>query len=86
MMVTGTDPAQGPLPGYLPTGPTPTAGYLSELGQSLGRQEMFTRQSPARLGSLRHACPGASGDFIRKTPKAEQEPGRAQCTGRGAGV
>jgi hypothetical protein len=29
--------------------PTATAWYLSELGQSLGRQELFTRQSPERL-------------------------------------
>jgi Fic family protein len=33
--------------------PTATAWYLSELGQSLGRQELFTRQSPERLESLR---------------------------------
>lgn len=33
--------------------PTATAWYLSELGQALGRQELFTRQSPQRLEKLR---------------------------------
>jgi Fic family protein len=37
----------------LPSVPTATAWYLSELGQSLGRQELFTRQSPERLETLR---------------------------------
>lgn len=33
--------------------PTATAWYVSELGQALGRQELFTRQSPQRLEALR---------------------------------
>ena len=33
--------------------PGATAWYLSDLGRSLGRQELFTRQSPQRLEKLR---------------------------------
>ncbi|MBI2059418.1 MAG: Fic family protein [Nitrospirae bacterium] len=33
--------------------PTATAWYLAELGESRGRQELFTRQSPQRLKVLR---------------------------------
>jgi Fic family protein len=33
--------------------PTATAWYLADLGESKGRQELFTRQSPQRLKALR---------------------------------
>lgn len=35
------------------TVPTATSWYLSELGEALGRQELFTRQSPQKLKVLR---------------------------------
>src|SRR5438105_1670396 len=33
--------------------PTATAWYLADLGQALGKQELFTRQSPQKLKVLR---------------------------------
>src|SRR2546430_1379904 len=36
-----------------PTIPTRTAWYLADLGEALGKQELFTRQSPQRLKVLR---------------------------------
>lgn len=33
--------------------PTATAWYLADLGQALGKQELFTRQSPKILKVLR---------------------------------
>src|SRR5574341_1168919 len=37
----------------LETVPAATAWYLADLGRSLGKQEVFTRQSPQRLKVLR---------------------------------
>jgi Fic family protein len=37
----------------LPSIPTGTAWYLADLGQALGKQELFTRQSPQKLKVLR---------------------------------
>jgi Fic family protein len=36
-----------------PSVPTATAWYLTDLGQALGKQELFTRQSPQKLKVLR---------------------------------
>src|SRR6266571_4287601 len=36
-----------------PTIPAATSWYLSDLGQALGKQELFTRQSPQKLKVLR---------------------------------
>src|SRR5947209_5341489 len=33
--------------------PTTTAWYLADLGQALGRQDLFTKQSPQKLKTLR---------------------------------
>src|SRR5438876_8550554 len=33
--------------------PTSTSWYLTDLGQALGKQELFTRQSPQKLKVLR---------------------------------
>jgi hypothetical protein len=33
--------------------PASTGWYLAELGEALGKQELFTRQSPQRLKALR---------------------------------
>lgn len=37
----------------MPSVPTATAWYLTDLGQALGHQELFTRQSPQKLRALR---------------------------------
>src|SRR5437879_3068215 len=36
-----------------PTIPAPTSWYLADLGQALGKQELFTKQSPQKLKVLR---------------------------------
>jgi hypothetical protein len=36
-----------------PTIPSQTAWYLADLGESLGRQELFVHQSPQKLKQLR---------------------------------
>src|SRR2546426_10013356 len=36
-----------------PTVPTRTGWYLADLGEALGKQELFTRQAPQKLKALR---------------------------------
>src|SRR5437899_12140344 len=47
-MMTLRQLADGP-----PSIPAATAWYLADLGQALGKQELFTRQSPQKLKMLR---------------------------------
>src|SRR6266536_4767126 len=59
-----------------PTVPAATSWYLADLGQALGKQELFTRQSPQKLKALRehaliesaissHRIEGVEGDKSR---------------------
>jgi hypothetical protein len=44
--------------------PASTSWYLADLGESRGRQEIFTRQSPQRLEALRD-MPLLKAPFLR---------------------
>ena len=54
--------------------PASTAWYLADLGEALGRQELFTE------------CPGVSVDMIRRVLKDLRAAGRVECVGRGQGA
>lgn len=78
----------------LETIPVTTSWYLAEISESKGRQELYAKQSPQRLESLKeHAlvestdiqrkCPGVGIDMIRRVLKDLQAQGVIECLGRG---
>jgi Fic family protein len=56
--------------------PTATAWYLADLGQALGKQELFTRQSPQRLKVLREHAMIESAVSSNRIEGVEVEPSR----------
>ena len=71
-----------------PTIPTRTAWYLADLGEALGKQELFTRQSPQKLKVLReHALIESAVSSNRiEGVEVDQSRGRIECLGRGPGA
>src|SRR6266700_718153 len=58
------------------TVPTATAWYLSDLGESKGRQELFTRQSPQKLKALREHALIESAVSSNRIEGVEVDPAR----------
>jgi Fic family protein len=56
--------------------PTATAWYLADLGQALGKQDLFIRQSPQRLKVLREHAMVESAVSSNRIEGVEIEPGR----------
>ncbi len=56
--------------------PTATAWYLADLGQALGKQELFTRQAPQKLKVLREHAMIESAVSSNRIEGVEIEPGR----------
>jgi len=56
--------------------PTATAWYLADLGQALGKQELFTRQSPQRLKVLREHAMIESAVSSNRIEGVEVDPSR----------
>ena len=62
--------------GSLKSVPTASAWYLADLGQALGKQELFTRQSPQKLKVLREHALIESAVSSNRIEGVEVEPGR----------
>jgi Fic family protein len=60
----------------LPAVPTATAWSLTDLGQALGRQDMFTKQSPQKLKALREHALIESAVSSNRIEGVEVEPKR----------
>lgn len=56
--------------------PTGTAWYLADLGRAMGKQELFTRQSPQRLKALREHALVESAISSNRIEGVEVEPQR----------
>src|SRR5262245_37550052 len=56
--------------------PTATSWYLGDLGQALGKQELFTRQAPQRLKALREHALIESAIASNRIEGVEIEPER----------
>jgi Fic family protein len=56
--------------------PTGTAWYLADLGRAMGKQELFTRQSPQRLKALREHALVESAVSSNRIEGVEVEPRR----------
>ena len=56
--------------------PTATAWYLADLGEALGKQELFTRQSPQKLRALREHALIESAISSNRIEGVTVEPGR----------
>jgi Fic family protein len=56
--------------------PTGTAWYLADLGRAMGKQELFTRQSPQRLKALREHALVESAVSSNRIEGVEVEPKR----------
>ncbi|MCI0681599.1 MAG: Fic family protein [Gemmataceae bacterium] len=56
--------------------PTATSWYLADLGQALGKQELFTRQAPQRLKALREHALIESAVASNRIEGVEVEPDR----------
>jgi Fic family protein len=59
-----------------PAVPGATSWYLADLGEALGRQELFTRQAPQRLKALREHALIESAVSSNRIEGVEVEPGR----------
>ncbi len=75
--------------------PQSTAWYLADLGEYLGKQELYTRQSPQKLKALKEHVIIESAvssnriegrDMIRVVLKGIQKEGVVECIGRGPGA
>lgn len=62
----------------LETVPAATAWYLADLGRALGRQELFTRQSPQRLKALREHAMIESAVSSNRIEGVEVDPQRVR--------
>src|SRR5262245_23678981 len=56
--------------------PTATSWYLADLGQALGKQELFTKQSPQKLKALREHALIESAVSSNRIEGVEVEPAR----------
>ena len=79
------------LAAELPTIPTRTSWYLTELAQANGKQALFTRQTPQRSKVLReHALVESAVSSNRiegvEVEQALRTAGRIDCLGRGPGA
>lgn len=58
--------------------PTATAWYLADLGQAVGKQELFTRQAPQKLKVLREHAMIESAVSSNRIEGVEVDPGRVR--------
>src|SRR5213596_3397545 len=56
--------------------PTATSWHLADLGQALGKQELFTRQAPQKLKALREHALIESAVSSNRIEGVEVEPAR----------
>jgi Fic family protein len=68
------------------TVPTATTWYLSDLGQALGKQELFTRQSPQKLKTLREHALIESAVSSNRIEGVEVDPSRIGTVVFGKGL
>src|SRR5438094_808992 len=61
---------------YAPTIPAATSWYLADVSQSLGKQELFTRQAPQKLKALREHALIESAVSSNRIEGVEVEPAR----------
>src|SRR6266404_5998023 len=60
----------------LPAIPAATSWYLADLGQALGKQELFTKQAPQKLKALREHALIESAISSNRIEGVEVEPAR----------